>query len=298
MQGLLHWVMASPVRAGLVAAALALSRLFDILGAAVVALVALRKGPGPALLTASAGLPVVAVAAWLSGLGMALPLAVAGVWAPVIALSQVLRRTGSLALGLQAGAVLALAILAGWYLLTPEPQVLMRGLIEQQFIPVLERMQRGIEFDEQQLESLAGLAPGFIAAGSLLVTVVALLVGRWWQAVAYNPGGFRHDFHRLRHGRSATALVGLAVAIALASGHPIAVGAALTGATVLLMQGVAVAHGTVAALRQSSLWLWALYGALIFMPLPVSVALTVTGGLDNWMDFRRMAGQGAANPNE
>lgn len=292
MQGLLHWVMRDPFRAGLVAAALAWSRLFDIFGAGLIALVALRKGIGQGLLAAITGLPVVAVASHFGGFGLALPAAVAGLWVPVLALSQVLRRTGSLALAMQAGAVLAGVVLAGWYWLSPEPLDAIRVFITQQVLPLVEGL------GEERVDGLVRMAPGLLAAGSLLVATLALLIGRWWQAMAYNPGGFQRDFRRLRHGRSATAVIAAAVLGAALAGHPVLVGFALAGALMLVYQGIAVVHGLFAAIRQSVLWICAFYAALVLLPLPVTLVLAVGGGLDNWMNFRRLANPGATNSNE
>lgn len=296
MQGLLTWLGASPVRAGLVAAALALSGLFDIFGAGLIAFVALRRGVSHGLLAALVALPLIVAAGLFSGLGTMFPLAVFGLWTPVLVLSHVLRRTGSLALAMQAGAIIAGLVLAGWYLLSPEPLAAVRAFLEQQVLPLVERVE-GTE-PKTDLDKLVRLAPGFLAAGSLLVATVALLIGRWWQAIAYNPGGFRRDFHRLRQGRSAAIAIAVLVLAAALSGQPVVIGLALAGTLALLFQGIALVHGVVAATRQSVLWLWAFYGALLVLPLPVTLVSAVLGGVDNWMDFRRLAGPGAANSNE
>lgn len=298
MQGLLLWLMASPLRSGLVAAALALSRLFDVFGAALVALVALRKGTVAALSVAAFAVPMLLAVSYFSGSGMLLPLAVLGLWAPVILLSAVLRSTGSLALMLQAGAALAGGTLVAWYAIDPDPAGTVRVFLETQLLPMLK--DTGSDSGsptEDQLDALARIIPGLVGAGGLVVTALAILIGRWWQAVAFNPGGFRRDFHRLRHGRTAALVVaGLMLAAAL-TGQPVLSGFALAGAVTLIFQGIALVHGVIAAAGQSGLWLWGMYGLLLLLPLPAAVLLAVAGGLDNWMDFRRLA-KGVANSNE
>lgn len=299
MRGLLHWLLASPLRSGPASAALAFSRLFDLFGAALIALVAMRKGFVPALQSVAVAFPLIMVAGHLSGLGIALPLAVLALWVPVLVLGLLLRRTGSLALTLQAGAGMTGAALAAWYVLDPEPLATVRAFLDGQVLPLLEGMEgRSAALTAEQKEALVRIAPGMMAAGSFTVAALALLVGRWWQAVAFNPGGFRRDFHRLRHGRHAVLIVAALVLAAALSGQPVLSGFALAGIVTLIFQGVALAHGVIAAAGQPVIWLWGMYGLLVLLPLPVTVLLAVAGGLDNWMNFRRLAGQDALDSNE
>ncbi|EEF23190.1 conserved hypothetical protein, partial [Ricinus communis] len=39
---------------------------------------------------------------------------------------------------------------------------------------------------------------GLLGFGAVASTTAALLLARWWQAMLYNPGGFRGEFHQLR----------------------------------------------------------------------------------------------------
>lgn len=294
MQGLLQWVLAGPFRAGLVAAALALSRLFDVFGAAVLALVALRKGFVPALHVIVIATPVIILAGYLGGFGMGLPLAVMGLWLPVLLLSMVLRHTASPALMLQAGVALFGTLAAAWYLQASEPLATTLAFIEQQVLPLFERMEGAPgELSDEQLQALARMTPGLVAAGTLLMAGVTVLIGRWWQALAFNPGGFGAEFQRLRHGRSAALVMLVLLVAAVVSGHTVAIGFAMTALVALVFQGIAVAHGVIAATGQSGFWLWGMYGLIFLLPLPATVLLAIAGSVDNWMDFRRLAGQDA-----
>lgn len=296
MQGLLTWLLASPLRSGLAAAALAASRLFDLFGAGMIALVALRRGTPGALLAGAVAMPLLIGAGWLSGTGFALPLAVLALWMPVLVLAGVLRQTGSLALMMQAGVGLAVLLLAAWYVADADPAATVRTFLQQQFLPILERMQgQPAAVDGERLEALAQLAPGMLAAGGLTAAVLAVLIGRWWQAIAFNPGGFREDFHRLRQGRSAALVTAALLLAAAGTAHPLLIGAALAAALALVFQGIALVHGVIAAARQSAMWLWGMYGLLLILPVPTLALLCVAGGLDNWLDFRRLAGQRATN---
>lgn len=299
MQGLLQWVLAGPLRAGLVAAALALSRLFDIFGAAVLALVALRKGFVPALQVIAIALPLLAFAGYFSGMGLALPVSVLGLWLPVLALSLVLRTTAAPALMLQAGVMVLGLLVAGWYVIEADPLARMQVFIERQVLPLFEQMQAGpVELSSEQLQALANMAPGLMAAGTLTLAAVTVFVGRWWQAIAFNPGGFREEFHHLRHGRAAAlAFAGVILAASL-TGHTVIMGFAMAALAALVFQGIALVHGVIAAAGQPGIWLWGMYGLLLLLPLPAIVLLALAGSVDNWMDFRRLAGQDAGKSNE
>lgn len=299
MQGLLQWLLAGPLRAGLVAAALAVSRLFDVFGAAVLALVALRKGFMPALHVIVIACPVIILAGYLGGFGMGLPMAVMGLWLPVLLLSLVLRHTASPALALQVGVASIGTLVAAWYLQASEPLATTLSFIEQQVLPLVAQMEGAPgELSDKQLQALARIAPGLVAAGTLLMAGVTVLIGRWWQALAFNPGGFGAEFQRLRHGRSAALIMLALFAAAAASGHAIAIGFAMTALVALIFQGIAVAHGVIAATGQSGFWLWGMYGLIFLLPLPATVLLAIVGSVDNWMDFRRLAGQDAEKSTE
>ncbi|HEX7047076.1 MAG TPA: hypothetical protein VF275_05855 [Gammaproteobacteria bacterium] len=298
MQGLLHWLLASSLRSGAVAGALAASRVFDIFGAGLLALVTLRKGFASALQVMAVAAPLLLIAGYFSGFGMALVIAILGLWIPVLLLSLVLRNTGSLAMTLQAGAGLAGVVLAGWFLLDAEPLGTVRAFLDSQVLPLLAQMDSKTALSDEQHDALVRIAPGLMAAASLVVTMLAVMAGRWWQAIAFNPGGFREDFHRLRQGRSATLLVAVLMFAALFTGQPVLMGFALGGAVTLIFQGIALAHGVVAATGQPGIWLWGMYGLVLLLPIPAAALLTIAGGVDNWMDFRRLAGQGAVKPNE
>lgn len=286
MSGVLRWLLGSPLRMGLVAAALSLSRLFDLFGAAVIALATLRAGLGGAALVLAIAAPVVIAVSLVSGAGMMLALAVFTLWLPVIGLSLVLRRTGSLALMTQAAALLAALVVGAWFGLAADPLASIRTLLQEFLLPLMG----ADDVPAERIEAIAAMMPASMAGAAVLLTSVTVMLGRWWQAIVYNPGGFRHDFHRLRQGRVAAALVAAVVLVAFLTGHPVAGVFAYTGAVTLLLQGLAMVHGVVAASGQPAAWLWGMYALMFFLPLPAAILLAFAGGVDNWLDLRRHAG--------
>ncbi len=124
-----------------------------------------------------------------------------------------------------------------------------------------------------------------VALIAMIQTVMALLLliwSRWLQAILYNPGGFRKEFHSLRIENKAALLLALML---LLSGLGVLLPETWYGyfSIPLMVAGVGLVHGTVALKHMSPLWLFAFY--LVF---PVINQLLVLLALaDSWYDFRK-----------
>ncbi|RMD78579.1 MAG: hypothetical protein D6809_05515 [Gammaproteobacteria bacterium] len=298
MRALAAFVMRGLAPAALVAGGAAVLTPFlpplSYLSAAVVALVSLRRGALDGLLVAAAaGAAFAGAARWLLGGPPALGLdfVVVGLL-PTWALALVLRHSVSLALTLEVGALAAGALVLLVHLLLDDPAAWWR-----QVLGVMERSAREPEALRPLVEAFRAAAPiltGLLAALLYLSAVGSLLLGRWWQALLYNPGGFRREFHGLRLSRL---FAFLTLGVGILSLFPGPVG--LVAGNVLLVlvvayavHGLALAHGVAAARRAHVGWLFALY-VLAVVALPqVALALAVAGWADTFVDFRgRLAGR-------
>jgi hypothetical protein len=185
--------------------------MFSWLSAAVLALVTLRKGPREgAYILAWAILPAGVV---LGVFGDPTPL---GMIVGTTLLAVLLRWTVSLeltlcassALGLVAG--LGMLALGGGYL----------AQLEAFFAEFFANLQQ--QLTAQGRDMVQVQAPGRVTIAGLLgfmnalTCVVCLLLARWWQALLYNPGGFRAEFHGLRF-TPATSGVLLVLVLAISS---------------------------------------------------------------------------------
>ena len=255
------------------------SILFCWISAAVLALVTLRKGVGNgAQLLLWALLPsgVLLYATGDSG-----PLALL---LGTMLLAVVLRTTVSLPLAVLASlatgafAGVAMLTLGGHYL---EQMVAVFG----DFLAQLElQLSQGGETVELARPTAVQIA-GMLGAGTAMMSVLCLLLARYWQAELYNPGGFGEEFRQLRYTPGvATALALVAVAIS-------ALGAeyrtwAIIGMVPLNFAGLALVHARVRSRGQGSGWLFGFYTAWLILD-PVKLMVVFVAIADSWFDFRQ-----------
>ncbi len=301
MQALAQWAMRGPVEATLLVVVFGVLSWYlpplAYLASAVVALLAMQLDAGRALGVTAAATAALSLLG-LVLLGSALP-GLAGALltlVPVAVLGGLVRRQGTLAAGLIGTGVLGMALaLAGW-LLPADPQQWWLEHLRQ----FLEQALGSAAVDEMppaELQALATMLPGLIGLMGGVGTFISLMLGRWWQALLYNPGGFRRDFHALSIGRGLALALVVFAALGVA-GVEIAAGVVLAGAAAAMFHGLAIVHALAAKLPrgQGIWWLVPFYALLVFMLPYLGLMLAVAGVMDTVLDFRRRAaGDGTAD---
>ena len=300
MRSLAGFAMRGRSQAALVAAGSAVLSLVlplvAVISSAVVALVTLRQGAREGLLVAGiAGLGS-GVLAWLAlgtpwpGLGF-----LAVLWAPLWALALVLRVTRNLALTAQGAALIGLLILLSLHLATEDPAAYWVGILEPLRASLVEGGVIAEAASQALIEGLSRWMTGAFAASLYVQFLLALLLGRWWQAVLYNPGGFGAEFRGLRLspvlGYAALALVGLRL------WQPEAIWGfelLVLILPLLLLQGLAVVHGIRHSLGAGVGWLVALYVLLVVAMPYAEVLVSGLGLADLWLDVRGRVARRAA----
>ncbi|HWK53780.1 MAG TPA: hypothetical protein VNR18_05375 [Hyphomicrobiales bacterium] len=267
-------------QAATTAVLLGLIPIVNLLSAAIVALVTLRKGPQEGLLVLLWAL-LPAALRWLNG-----DTTVVFALLAAVPLAWLLRRSASwpqvivaiVALGI--GLQLSLALQPGYVAMIHEGMALLLDMMQQQgSTPQL--VQDG-QLVPATAEQLAALLLSFYGAYHALVSVAVLIVARFYQAMLYNPGGFRAEFHALRpNPRMMLALLVLVLA-------GLAGAAGLEDWVTLfclapILTGLAVIHALVTDRNASGGWLILAYLLLIFAP-PIIVVL---GFADSVADFRQ-----------
>jgi hypothetical protein len=260
----------------------------SLVSGGVVALVTLRSGLVPGLQVAgAAGLVTVLAGHLLFGhLVTALAFALL-LWVPMLTLALVLRYTRSLAAALQAALLFGVAVVAFYVIAFDDPAVQWKALLE----PALSGFFEAQEFDAATraalVEGMAQWMTGTLAAAYFLQLVASLLLARWWQSLLYNPGGFRQEFHALRLSRALAAVaVPLFAGLFFAGLPELLRYLALPVAAAFFLQGLALAHGQLAAFNAGPGWLVGIYVLVVVAPPYAFMALTTAGYADAWMDFR------------
>jgi hypothetical protein len=263
---------------------------FSYLSGASVALVSLRNGAVEGLI-ALLGAGVISALVSLAGFGTPLPALalVVALWFPVWAAAYVLRITRSqgvmlITIGaLTGGFALLMRVLGG------DMEARWRGWIEEG----LKQMGgQAPAVDPEALDRLAGMVNGLVAAGMTFSLAVVMLLGRWWQSLLYNPGGFGVEFKALSLGpRFSMVIIGVAVLLliqtTLGGGYGLMVDLLIVAAVLYAFQGVAVAHAHVTSRQLPVWWLAILYFSLFAIPQLAVVLLALVGLADNFLNFRR-----------
>lgn len=265
---------------------------FSLISGAAMALVTLRNGARNALLAMVISTLLVSALGYFSlGEAQSGLIFLAALWFPLWVTGWVLREFRSLALATLTAGALGVAGILLMYLLVGD----ISGWWQEKLLIIFEpAMEAGGGLaDRQAVEAiLAGIArimTGILAAGITLNTVMCLYLARGWQAMLFNPGGFRGEFYALRLGRPAA---GVALVVIVLSLLPLGTVTALADELLIVLlalfviQGLALAHAVVAKRNMHVAWLVVLY-VLAFFVLPQLMALLgLLGLLDNWLDLR------------
>ena len=274
MRGLAEYVMRGRVQALLVAVIGASTLMFSWISAAVIALVTLRRGPAEgAYILAWAVLPAGFL---LFTFGDSGPL---GMILGTTALAVLLRWLVSWPLVLVAttgvGVITGFALLAfgGHYLEE------LAGVFTEFF------SRFGGQLSDAKLQ-----APGVVTLAGMLglinavSCVLCLLLGRWWQAALYNPGGFRKEFHGLRLTPQFSLLLVLGMLAVSTIGSEYRPWAVLF-ALPLSVAGLGFVHARAAHRNLGMGWLGVFYVLWLLLD-PVKLIVVGVAVADSWIDFR------------
>ncbi len=266
--------------------------IVGLISSAGVALMTLRQGPSEGLLLiglsglASALLTVAILGSPLAAVGFVLLL-----WLPIWLLALALRQSRSLDLTVLLAAALGLLIVTGFHLQATDPALYWAEVLEPVRAQLVENQVIDAAAGEQLVVQVARWMTGVFATAFYLQLLLALFIGRQWQALLYNPGGFDAEFRalRVRVEVGYFALV-LLVLLLLFDGVLWVAELLILSTPLFFLQGVAVAHELVRARAVGRGWLFWFYVMLILLLLvmPAAVLLVVIlGFLDIWADFRR-----------
>lgn len=282
MRALAEFIMRGRMQATLVVAGCATLPLLYWLGAAAGCLVLLRRGLKDAIGVLALGL-LPALIWWLYSDDPRALLVLLGSWslALVLRASESWNRVllVSIAMGVVFSVVLGTAF-------APQIEMLAQALIK--VMPsLLGDVYQKLSVDEQArfASLIAPVLTGLIAALLQIVSVLSLIVGRYWQALLYNPGGFGREFRAIRFPLGLAMLLLAFMLLGPNLGSQMAMLTPLCSVP-LVFAGLALIHGLVAQKRLARFWLVGLYVTLLLFMQLIYPLLVVLAIVDSLIDFR------------
>ena len=281
MRALADFIMRGRVQATLVVAGCAALPLLFWMSAAAGCLVYLRRGMSDAIGVLAWGV-LPALVWWyfgeprtlmvlLGSLGLAALLRAEWPWNRVL--------LASIGLGLVYGVVLGVVF--------REPIDELAQMLQKHMPQMLEGIYQQLSLEEQaHLEALiAPVLNGLIAALLQTVSVLALMLGRYWQASLYNPGGFGREFRAVRIPGPLAMLLLACMLIGPNFGPQVAMLTPLCSVP-LMFAGLALIHGLVSRGKLGRFWLVGLYVTLLLFMQLIYPLLVVLAIVDSLIDFR------------
>lgn len=295
---LASFILKGQSQAALVAATLAILGLIlppaAWVSAAAIVLVTLVHGPQRGLVTTALSLMGAALFAYLI---FATPqVAVVFVliaWLPAWLLAVILRQTVSLAYSLQILTAVSLLAVVFIYMLFPDFGELWREPLDLMVRQLAEQSDEFSLAELQQTEDwVIGFLPGLFASSIMFGTMLSLFLGRWWQSVFYNPGGFGKEFQSLNLGKvsalSAVALMLIAVFV-----DSVFALALVTVVMVLYsIQALSLLHAAIRIREIKTTWLFVVYLIMFFIP-HLLLLLMLAAMIDPWLDIRKRISRAA-----
>lgn len=280
--------MRGRMQAMIVAATLALVSLVmppvSIVSSASVALVTLRRGATEGLIVLACSIVVAAVLGiFLIGNYQFLLLYGAVLWVPVWLIAIILRESRHLALAIEAAVLLGVLGVIGAYLNNAELAAMWKSILLQMVpsnAPVVDV--------QHTVDVLSRYMTGIVAAAAVFGLLFGLFLGRWWQALLYNPGGFKKEYLSLN--TPPRLAIGSIIVVVIASLSSDAVSEVSWNVAILLFVlytfiGTAVLHTVFAAMKMGRYIVPMFYVTLFLIPhamLPVALV----GLSDTWMNLR------------
>ena len=276
MRALAEFIMRGRTQAAVVAV---LGTAVPVLTPAAIALVSLRKGMGNGLLILLWGLLPMLISLAMGQMQPLMPiLAISGL---VVTYATALILRNSVSWSHTLLGLVALSTLAALLQL-----VLVPDLLAQLTASLAEFVKQLFSEVEPSTVEMPGqtVVVGMIAYITAVGSLFGVIVGRWWQAALYNPGGFAEEFQQFRL-NTIQAVVCMAAAIYCLTQSPDYRSWATLFVLPLLVMGVAIVHRFVAVKRMGTQWLIGFY-VLVFLLDIIAQLLVIVAFLDTWLNFR------------
>lgn len=211
-------------------------------------------------------------------------------WLLALAAATVLRIKVSLAAAIETiGVLIGLGLIA-FHLAVGDPA----AWWSTQFAAMFgDEVQGPVADLRQMMIASAGIMTQASAISLLASQVLGLLLARHWQALLYNPGGFRGEFHALRFDMRWSLLVVVLVVSSWITRQPMLADLAGLSVLVYALQGLAVLHALGAAKGFPKFWMIVIYAPMVLLFTAAVQLLALLGLVDTWLDLRKRIGADA-----
>ncbi len=289
---LAKFILKGQSQAALVAASMAILGLMvppaAWISSAVIVLMTLVHGPKSGLITtAFSSLGVAIFSILIFATPQVAVIFVLLAWLPVWLIAMILRQTVSMAYSLQVLTAISLLAIVLIYILFPNFGELWREPIDQM---ITELVRQSDEFSLAELKQtedwLIEFLPGLFVSSIMFGSMISLFLGRWWQAVFYNPGGFAKEFQSLNLGRISALVAITIILIAMLAKSVFAIALATVVLVLYGMQALSILHATIKIRQLNSTWLLVIYLIMLFIP-QVLLLLILASFADPWLNIRQ-----------
>jgi len=210
-------------------------------------------------------------------------------WLPIWLISIALREGRHLSVAIQIAVLFGMIGVLGFYLFVNDAAILWQSVLSVMVQPMLaSNPDVPLEEVKQSIAVFSHFMTGAIAAASVYGLLSGLFLARWWQAVLYNPGGFRAEYLSLQANPKVALASFLLVAIAgLSSGFVAELCWNISILFIVLYAfiGMAVLHSVFLEVRAKRFAIPLLYISLVLVPHVIAIVVIV-GVLDTWLDLR------------
>lgn len=289
---LASFILKGRSQAALVAASMAILGLVvppaAWVSAAVIVLVTLVNGPKNGLIITALSLIGAGIFAYLIFASPQVALVfVLLAWLPAWLVASVLRQTVSLAYSLQVLTAMGLLAVVMIYLLAPDVGEHWRELLDTMVAQLAEQSEDFTLAELRRTENwIIAFLPGLFVSSIMFGTMLSLFLGRWWQAVFYNPGGFGQEFRGLDLGKFSALCAMAIVLIAIAIGNVFSVAMVTVVSVLYGVQALSLLHAAIKIRQVNTAWLFVIYLIMFFVP-QVLLLLILASFVDPWLDIRR-----------
>jgi hypothetical protein len=265
-----------------------------IVSFATIALVTLRKGflEGLYVLLFSsvAAALLGALLVWQYQFALLMLVSCLIMWLPVWLIALILREGRYLALAIELPIWLSVIGVVGFYLYAtdPDPSTIWKNM----FAPLFDMLPKEAPVDNirSMVDISSHYMTGAVAASSLFSSLFGLFLGRWWQSILYNPGGFKQEFLSLTTRPRLAISCLIVVIVAWASSgivSEIAWNVSIVFSLLYIYIGIAVLHTLFAAMKKGNYIVPMFYVTLFLIP-HILLLVALVGLSDAWLNLRKI----------